>query len=173
VSDRVRTRNQFFGGQVGGEAEYRLGPGFVNLGTKVGFGPVHQVTEVTGQTTGPGGSGGPGGFLAVGAIPAGNIGRTVTNRFSVLSDTYGSVGVYVTRRVRLGVGYEFLYLTSVARPGRQVLSTIDPRLIPTATAFGGRIPAPDASGLSVPPQTPFDRDDFFAHGVRLLFEVLY
>jgi hypothetical protein len=173
VTDRVRTRNQFYGGQLGGEAEYRLGPGFVNLGTKVGFGPVQQFTEVTGRTAVPGGAALPGGFLAVGAIPNGNIGRTETNRFSLLADAYASVGVYVTRRVRVGVGYELLYLTSVARPGRQIVTTIDPRLVPTSDTFGQPIPPTDPNVPGLPPQTPFDRDDFYAHGLRVLLEIQY
>ncbi|MBX9627034.1 MAG: BBP7 family outer membrane beta-barrel protein, partial [Gemmataceae bacterium] len=196
ITDRVRTRNQFWGGQVGLEAEYRFGPAFLGLGTKLGFGPVHQVTEVTGQTVTAGGAGGPGGVLAVGDLPpgavvgypeavpvgarpasvggpvVGNIGRTTTNRFAILSDVHGLAGVQVSDRLRVGVGYEFLYLSTVARPGRQFDPVIDPRLIPVSGQYGGRIAAP-ADGRGVPPRTPFDRDDFFAHGVRFQVEFRY
>jgi hypothetical protein len=78
------------------------------------------------------------------------------------------VGLQLSDRIRVGVGYEFLYLNSVARPGRQIVTTIDPRLIPIAASFGGRIPT---SPLGAPPPTPFDRDDFFTHGVRFLLEL--
>jgi hypothetical protein len=167
ITDRFRTRNQFYGGQTGLETERRIGPVLFDGGLKVGFGPVHQVTEVTGETLGPNGTGGSGGVLAVGAIPQGNVGRTTTNRFAVLSDVYGMLGVQLEKRLRVRVGYQFLYLNSVARPGHQVVTVIDPRLIPVSASFGGRIPA---GTLQTPPQTPFDRDDFFAHGVRFLLE---
>jgi len=174
VTDRVRTRNQFYGGQVGGDFEYRTGPVFVNLGTKVGLGPVHQVVEVTGETRGPGGASGPGGFLAAGTPPNGNIGRSTTNYFGVLSDTNAMVGVYVSSRVRLGFGYEFLYLNTVARPGRQLGQTIDPRSVPVTASFGGRAPSSTlVGGPGTPPLNPIDRDDFFAHGLKFLFEFQY
>lgn len=174
VTDRARTRNQFFGAQVGGDVEYRMGAGFLNVGTKVGMGPVNQVTEVIGHTVGPDGIGGPGGFLATGAQPNGNIGRTVTNRFSVLSDVNLMMGVYVNQRVKLGVGYDFLYLNNVARPGPQFSSVIDPRLVPTTSSFGGRIPgSTQFDGPGVPPAPTLDRDDFYAHGLRFLVEFNY
>ncbi|HJZ59502.1 MAG TPA: BBP7 family outer membrane beta-barrel protein, partial [Gemmataceae bacterium] len=167
VSDLFQTRNQFYGGQAGLETEYRMGAVFLDAGVKVGLGPVHQVTEVSGQTLGPDGTGGSGGVLAVGASPIGNIGRTTTNRFAILSDVHGMLGVQIFDRVRVGVGYQFLYLSNVARPGSQIVTTIDPRLIPITTSFGGRIPT---SPRGVPPLTPFDRDDFFMHGVQFLLE---
>src|SRR5262249_39036231 len=84
VSELFQTRTQFSGGQAGLETEYRMGAVFLDAGVKVGLGPVHQVTEVSGQTLGPDGTGGSGGVLAVGASPIGNIGRTTTNRFAIL-----------------------------------------------------------------------------------------
>ena len=49
ITDRFRTRNQFYGGEVGARAEWRLGPAFLGVTPTVGFGPTHQVVEVDGQ----------------------------------------------------------------------------------------------------------------------------
>jgi hypothetical protein len=171
ITDTFSTRNQFYGVQFGGQGEYRFGPLFIDLGLDLGFGPVHEITAVSGQTVVPGGSGGTGGLLSVGAIPNGNIGRTVTDRFSLLTDVHGMLGLQVTQRIRLGVGYQFMYLNNVARPGSQIETTIDPRLVPSTLAYGLRAPSNTAlGGTGTPPPTPFARDDFFIHGLNFMFE---
>ncbi len=174
ITDRFHTRNQFYGTQFGGDFEYRFGPMFLDLGVKAALGPVHQVTEVSGTTVAMDGTGGPGGFLAVGSVPNGNQGRTSTNYFAVLSDVNGTIGVQVSNHLRLGLGYQFLYLNTVARPANQIVSSIDPRLVPTSTSFNGRTPSStQVGGPGTPPRTPFDRDDFFVHGLRFVFELQY
>jgi hypothetical protein len=174
ITDRIRTRNQFFGGQIGGDVEYRLGPVFFDLNTKAAMGPVHQVTQVEGSTQSPGLPGGPGGFLAVGNFPNGNQGNTTTDRFSVLADVNALIGVQVSSHFRLSFGYQFLYLSNVARPSAQFVSGIDPRLVPVATTYGGRAPSNTATGgPGTPPNTPYDRDDFFLNGLRFMAELQY
>jgi|GEM_PF-3555250 len=174
ITDRTRTRNQFFGGQFGGDVEYRYGMFFADLGVKAALGPVHQITEVEGRTEVPGGASGPGGFLAVGSVPNGNQGRLSTNNFAVLADVNGLVGIQVSQSLRIGVGYQFLYLNNVARPSSQWVSSIDPRLIPTSSSFGGRTSSSTLNGgPGTPPNSPFDRDDFFLHGLRFLVELQF
>lgn len=180
ITDRFRTRNQFYGGQAGLEGEYRFGPVFLDVGAKLGLGPVHQVTQVNGTTVGPNGTGGPGGLLAVslpgtpGSFPNGNLGNSSTSRFALLSDIHTMFGVQLSDRFRIGIGYQFLYLNSVARPGRQIVTTIDPRLVPTSASYGARVPSSTPlGGPGTPPGTPFDRDDFFAHGVLFLVDFRY
>jgi hypothetical protein len=174
ITDRVRTRNQFYGGQMGGDVEYRFGPMFLDLGVKAALGSNHQVTEIQGTTQIPGGAGGPGGFLAVGAIPNGNQGRISTNNFAVLADVNSLVGVQVSTNFRIGVGYQFLYLNNVVRPSNQFVSTIDPRLIPASASFGARAPSDTSQGgRGTPPYSPIDRDDFFLHGFRILVELQF
>jgi len=173
ITDRIRTRNQFWGGQMGLDCEYRYNMLFVDGGARVGLGPVHQVTEVSGQTVAAGATGGPGGILAVGQIPNGNIGRTTTDRFSVLADAHGMIGVQLGKRARLGIGYQFLYLNNVARPGDQVVTSIDPRLVPISAAYGTRIPTNAPGGPGTPPVTPLNRGDVVAHGVRFSIVFMY
>jgi len=178
ITDRFRTRNQMYAPQMGGDTEYRFGPMFLDLGLKAALGPVHQVTDVFGQTEVPGGASGPGGILAVappgGPIRNGNIGRNSTDNFAVLTDVNGLLGLQVSSHFRIGVGYQFLYLNNVARPSNQIVTTVDPRIVPVSLSYGGRTPSNTAlGGVGTPPFTPFDRDDFFVHGLRFLVEVQY
>ena len=53
-------------------------------------------------------------------VRQGNLGRYTTNRFIVVPEVGIEAGLYVTSHIRLAVGYNFLYMTDVARPGRQV-----------------------------------------------------
>jgi hypothetical protein len=186
ITDRIRTRNQFYGGQLGVQSEYRYQMLILGLGTTLGVGPVHQVIEVNGQTslTASRNETVPGGFLAVGPVPNGtaaptvaygNIGRYVTNRMAVLADVKASLGLQLSERWRAFVGYDFLYLTDVVRPGNQFSLSVDPRLVPASTSYGGRTTGtPTVAGLTiVPPPSPGDHSDFFIHGVRWTVEFVY
>jgi hypothetical protein len=184
LEDRFRTRNQFVGSQFGARAEYRFGAVSVNVRSSVALGPNHEVVEISGQTSAPGAGALPGGLLAVGggveAIPGqvpvpglnlavrprGNIGRDTTNRFAVVPQVGAQVGMQVSGHVRLYVGYEFLYINDVVRPGSQIDPVVNPRLVPTSNLFG------TTSGSPAPFMTA-RHDDFYAHGVEIGMEVRY
>jgi hypothetical protein len=159
ITDRFRTRNQFYGGEVGARAEWRLGPAFLGVNSTVGFGPTHQVVETDGQSQVPGVVV-PGGFLVV---PGGNAGRNVTNRFAMMTQVGAELGVYLTGRARLSLGYDLLYLGSVARPGDQIDQVVNTRLVPTTRRFGS------LSGVASPLPTG-GRTDFSAQGLRVGLE---
>jgi len=168
--DQFRTRNQFYGGQLGGQFEARRGIFFASFNPRVGFGPNHESVMTDGTTT-AGGQSSPGGLLAVGTTgtPAGrtgNDGRDVTNYFTVMTELGSQLGLQVTKGMRLAVGYNFLYLNNVARPGSQVDTTVNPRLVPVSAAYG------TLSGPHAPNQT-FSREDFWAHGVSFMLQVQY
>jgi hypothetical protein len=162
VTDRFRTRNQFYGGEIGIAGEYRVGAFCLGLTPKVGFGTVHQTVDVAGESRIPG-LAIPGGFFA---LPGGNFGRTNQNRFTVLAEVQAAVGVYITSHSKLSVGYDFLYLNDVARPAGQIDPVVNPRLVPTARAFGS------LSGVASPVPVA-GRTDFLAHGLRVMWEYRY
>jgi hypothetical protein len=166
ITDRVSTRNQFYGGEVGGRFEYRHGPAFLAFVPQVGFGPVHQVTEIAGVTRIGGGAPIPGGLLAAGPVPNGNIGRFVTNRFAVVGGAAAEVGLQVSKGVRVVGGYNFLFLNTVARPAAQLDTTINTRAVPASAAF-------NSNSGPLAPQVTFDREGFYAHGASLSVEVSY
>ena len=162
ITDRFRTRNQFYGGELGGRAELRQGFGFLAVTPSIAFGPVHQTAQASGSSSVPGVEL-PGGLYAV---TGGNAGRDVTNRFAVMTEIRTEVGIYLTGSSRLSVGYDFLYLGSVARPGEQIDYVVNTRLVPTTRRFGS------LSGVASPLPTA-GRTDFYAHALRVAFELRY
>ncbi len=174
ITDRFRTRNQFLGMQFGLDGEWYFGPLFVGIAPKVAFGTNRQTTDVDGSTTFTGQQGTvtvPGGLYAVGTPggPPGTegiFGKDVVSRFAVLADVTGKVGIQLTANARITAGYNFLYLNNVSRPGLEIQSVINPRVIPVSQAFGS------TSG-PVAPQRAYDRTDYVAHGLNLGLEVRY
>lgn len=162
VTDRFRTRNQFYGGELGGKAELRHGPAFVAVTPSIAFGPVHQTVQAAGSSAVPGVEL-PGGLYAV---TGGNAGRDVTGRFAVMTEVRTEVGLYLTGSTRLSVGYDFLYLGSAARPGEQIDFVVNTRLVPAARRFGS------LSGTASPLPTAA-RTDFQAHALRAALEYRY
>lgn len=155
VADLVNATNTFNGVQVGVAGEYRFNDRWSVSGSgKASFGWVNQVVDIAGLTTttvpgGPTISNG-GGFLAL----ATNTGRHAESTATVIPEVNLNIGYQVTRHVRLRVGYSFLYVPSVVRPGTAIDTTINPGLLPPAV--GPAIPArPAYSG---------DHTDYFLHG---------
>jgi hypothetical protein len=183
LADSFTTRNQFYGGLIGTRGEWRFGPVFVDVLNTVSFGPNHEVLQVFGRTTAltPGGATLPGGLLAVGGgtetvigangqptafVQRGNIGRFTNSRFSVAPEFGIQAGAYVTSHIKLGVGYNFLYMTDVIRPGTQINQQINTRFVPSSPAFGSTSgqPVPTINGA---------REDFYAQGVTFSAEIKY
>ena len=172
VTDRFRTRNQFYGADLGSLIELRQGIVFLDLTPRVAFGPTHQITEIDGRTTVAGGNTVRGGLLATGgpgstdSFPDGNIGRFTTSRFTLVTELGAQLGVQLTKSARVAVGYNFLYLNNVARPASQYSGAVNPRTIPLSQSFG------TLSG-SRAPQLTLDREDFYSHGVSATFQLMY
>jgi hypothetical protein len=155
VSDHVATRNTFYGGQIGGDGEYRFGRWNLGLRSTIAFGTVHQVADIQGFTTITAPGSPPqtlsGGLLA---LPS-NIGHHSQNRFAVIPQVTATVGYQFTDHLRGFVGYNFLYWSTVLRPGNQLDTTVNPNLIPPPT------------GVTSParPAFHFNGSDFWAQGI--------
>jgi hypothetical protein len=158
--DDFHTRDQFYGGQIGGRAEYRYGKFFVDALGKVAFGDVHQVVEINGNTTltPPAGtvSTASGGLLA---LPS-NIGRFTHDTFAVVPEAGLTAGLQVTCHVRAFVGYSFLYCSDVARPGDQINRTVNPAQLPTSRFF---TPGPANPAQPAP---LFNTTEYWAQGIN-------
>ncbi len=170
IADRFTTRNQAYLGQVGTRVEWTNGLWFLSLNGKVGLGPNHERVRSLGSTTDvrPGGatSTAQGGLLAVPSNPllsGGNFGTHTTNWFVIVPEIGGEVGVNLGKHVRLSTGYSFLYINSVARPGSQVNTVINPALVPSSPGFG----SPSGGNQ---PRVLTKQDDFYVHGVRFMVE---
>jgi hypothetical protein len=163
VSDGFRTQNRFYGGQIGGRVGWSSGSWTADVLGKVALGPNHMSVAVSGSSSlNPAGGGSgrtvPGGILA---LPGANIGRSVTDWFSVAPEVGVQVGFRITENLRAQVGYSFLYLNNVVRPGDQVNTNINPVLAPTRGGTG-----PSAASGPAEPAPLFRKDDFWAHGIN-------
>jgi hypothetical protein len=166
VNDQFDTRNQFFGGQIGGRVDYTSGKLFGSLAVKVGLGDTHETVSNTGTTTlfvpGQPDVTVNGGRL----VAASNSGRFLQDTFSVVPEVEVKVGYQVTDKVKAFVGYNFLYWTDVVRPGNQIDQTIDARQVPTSIVF-----TPGFVGTA--PTVPFRKSDYWAQGINFALEFAF
>jgi hypothetical protein len=160
-TDLFETKNRFYGGQIGGRLEYRLGTFYVLGKLKVALGDNSQEVNVDGRSslfvsdnlaavT-------PGGLLAL----ATNIGSTTRDEFSAVPEASVNVGWHITPHIRIYAGYTFLYWTNVLRPGEQIDLRVNPGILPTAPV--GQFGVPGGPQL---PTVLLKSNDFFAHGMN-------
>ena len=163
VTDRFNTRNTFNGGQVGLDGEYRFLPRWTVSGfAKVALGNVNQQVRINGSTYfGDTNQTLPGGLLA----STTNIGSYSQNRFAVMPEAGLRLNYDLTDHLRLYVGYNFTYLSSVVRPGQQIDTVVNSGFAPRAD--------PMAVGVGQGPARPsvlFKTSDFWAQGVNFGIE---
>ncbi len=164
VDDIFRTENHFYGGTVGLSRERRRGRWFTSLTGKISLGQVEQEATIQGAQTVVFSNGSTGqytgGLLAV----PGNIGTFSQRKFAVVPELAFNVGVQLTPRCRAFVGYNFLYINSVLRPGQQIDPAIDVTRIPN-------FPVANVTALPIAkPTVPLKDSDFFAQGVSFGFQ---
>lgn len=160
VQDKFETVNNFYGVNLGLAGELRRGRWFVNGKATVGLGTMNQMAIVTGSQRIVTDTGGlltaNSGLLA---IQGANAGTYTQHKFSVVPEVGLTLGYYLTPRLRVGVGYGFLYMNRVLRPGNLIDTAVDVTRIPnfptTATPLAG--PAR--------PQLIVRESDFFAQGI--------
>jgi hypothetical protein len=164
--DQFQTRNRVYGGQIGSRFEFYKDSWFIAAITKVALGPNQQSLDITGNTTVPLTGGLPpptGGFLA---LKGANIGTHSTNWFVIVPQVNIQLGYQLSDHVLFHVGYDFLYINNVARPGNAVNSNINPTLLPTSSTFGAIPGQPQ-------PLVPLNKEDFWAHGVEFGVELRF
>jgi hypothetical protein len=145
TTDRFDTRNRFWGGQLGVNAEYRYGRWSVDLTTRVAVGNTNQIVKIGGSTL-TNGVVSPGGFFA-----STNMGRFSRDRLSVVPEFGLKLGYQISEGIRANLGYNFLYWSDVARPGEHIDRAVG----------GGR------------PAFSFRSSDFWVHGLTAGLEFRY
>ena len=137
ASDLFRATTNFYGHQIGAKVSANWGRfGFDFVG-KVALGVSQELYTISGATTlVPTGGGStttlPGGILA----QTTNIGSYFVNRFAVAPEANLNLHYDMTSWAKIGFGYTFLYLSSVARPGLVVDRTVDPSRVPSDQSYG-------------------------------------
>jgi hypothetical protein len=157
TEDRFRTRNHFYGGQLGAKACFFWGPVSLDVIGKCALGETREIVNVQGSSTtnivAPG-------FPAPGTYPGGifsqrtNIGNQERDLFTVVPSAQMKLSVYVTRCVRATAGYDILYWNQVVRPGNQI-----DRGVNNSQFLGGPLVGPAR------PTPVFRTSDYFIHGV--------
>jgi hypothetical protein len=161
ISDSFHTLNQFYGGQIGiqgGLVWWRFtlsGTGKIALGTDreevTNNGYSTAIRPVLGTVTIPGGL----------LNQTSNFGSFTRNMFAVVPEGNVNFSVEITSQIKLMVGYTFLYISNVARPGDQIDRTVDRTLLPTSQAYHPALPN---SGR---PTFGWSGTDFWAQGINL------
>ncbi len=168
TTDVFSTRNQFYGGQVGLRGEYALGKLLLATTAKVALGSNHESVQVEGASTllMPG--------VAPTTVPVGqfagpsNIGRRTRDEFAVVPEVEVKAGYQVTSWLRATVGYDFLYLSRVVRPGNQVDLFVNDSRNPVNGVFGA--PPLDTSNF---PRPFFNHSEFWAQGLTFGLELRF
>ncbi|MCE9564007.1 MAG: BBP7 family outer membrane beta-barrel protein [Planctomycetes bacterium] len=159
VMDTFRTTNQFNGGQIGLAGTWQRGRWSLDGRTAVAFGTMNRTLEIAGAQNLILANGTP--AMAIGgllALPGANTGVYHDSVFSVVPEAGLNLGYQVTSRMKVFVGYNFLYMGNVLRPGNAIDGNVDvariPNFLPAGTATpiaGTPIPAPQikSSGFFV------------------------
>jgi hypothetical protein len=163
VIDDFSTRNRFYGGQFGAEAEFRQGRWFLNVRGKLALGALDRAVAINGTTTftTPDGSTVvPGGLFA----QPSNIGRHSDTRFGVVPELGFRAGCHINDFLRVYAGYSVIYLArNVVQPGDQIDRTVNVEQVP---ALGGAAVAGDQ-------RVPFTlkNTDWWAQGLQFGIEL--
>ncbi len=161
VSDRFRTENNFYGVNVGLAGELRRGRWYAEGRASVAFGTVFQTATAEGSQLATFADGTAatyaGGLLA---LPS-NSGSYSQRKFGVVPEAGLKLGCHLTDRWRVNVGYNFLYLNSVLRPGDQIDPVLDITKVPNLLRDGMTV-----SPLASPRPLPTLRDSgVFVQGI--------
>jgi hypothetical protein len=162
--DNFDTRNEFYGGNFGLRARYADGPLSVEFSPRLAAGLNHEEQNVSGGFEASGfGIGGNSGSEGIFAQPA-NEGRTSSDRFALVPELQFKIGYALTPWLRATLGYDFLYMSNVIRPGDQIT-----REIPKGQTFQQA----DAVDSTTSPVRLFKTTDFYAHGLSFGLEFTF
>ena len=161
--DQFNASNHFYGGQFGLRASYDRARFFMNATGKLALGSTFETVSANGATfTNVGGyASAPGAYLSQ---PT-NIGSWTSSQFAVVPELDLNVGVRLAPWASFIVGYSFLYLSSVARPGEQIDRVINPS---QSSAISTNFPA-SLTGPSRP-EMVIHHTDFWAQGLNFALE---
>lgn len=163
VSDLFDAQNEFHGGLFGLRGDYRCGQFGVELLGRFGFGNMRQSILISGSTTSTDASG------AISTRASGLLAQATTNgglheqdKFSFMNEAGVKLAFYPVERLKLSVGYSLMYWSSVVRPGLEIDTSIDGRLL---TAL------PPANATR--PAFAFDPTDYLVHGLNFGAELRF
>jgi hypothetical protein len=128
VTDLFRTRNTFYGGQLGLQASFHRGPWCMDLRGMVAVGAIHRVVLIDGSTA----------FLTAGGttvVPGGlfaqptNIGNHSHEGCTAVPELLYNLSYQLNSYLRIYGGYSILFMTA-ARPGDQIDRQVNSTQVP-------------------------------------------
>ena len=183
--DSFRTSNNFYGPQVGLKAHYDVQGWHFRGFAKLAVGCMHQKVHIAGKSQTSDGNlfymtKNTGNDVLPGAVFAEptNSGSHHRNKFALALETGVNLSYQFSSCFEVGVGYNFLWLNQLFRPGKQ----IDRKINPTQTALaeasrdsvgiGPDKPVPFGSSTAAPlptgakaPKSKHRSTDFWAQGL--------
>jgi hypothetical protein len=152
--DTFATRNDFFGGQIGGSAEIDWGRFYARATGKMGLGASVERLAITGATkvvpaagdiTAPNNNQNGTGGTIIPFVPVSTFGGLLTNPANIgihtrsvittLNQLDVELGWNVTSYLRVFAGYSFIYWGNVLRPGNQIDILINQKWQPSGVSF--------------------------------------
>lgn len=171
--DSFNTNNNFYGPQIGLKADYCMKDWVFNGFAKIAFGCMHQNASLKGESQTSSGNlfyltKDTGDELLTGGlfVEPTNRGSHRQNRFSVVVETGVNVTYLLFDCFEIGVGYNFLWLNHLFRPGEQIDRRINPTLTALAQASrdsvgtGSDTPIPFGESMPAGPATEPERPEF-------------
>lgn len=158
TSDLFAARNHYYGGQVGGRFDYRWHGLVLGLTEKLALGGRTTDILITGSTVQTTATGAVTQTASGLLTQPSNIGKHSDDAFAVVNEINVQAGWQCHDCLQVFVGYTFLYVSSVVRPGDVVDLVVN-----QAQATGG------------PPRPAFAprATDFWAHGLNAGLELRY
>jgi hypothetical protein len=148
----------------------------IAMSGKFAFGNMHQVVDINGDTSivdptllsvltariDPRVGYAYGGLFA----NAANIGRYNHDEFAFIPEANINLGINITRGLTSFVGYNFLYINNVVRPGRQLNPIVNSATVPASPNYG-------AAGRPAVANNLFEQDEFYLQGLNFGFMLRY
>jgi len=162
TTDRIRTFNDFYGGQVGFRGDIGFGKWFAQATGKVAVGYMRSYVDLEGDSTLVTSTGlvstQPGGLFNA---PS-DLCRHHKDRLGCLGEGGLNVGCQLGGHCRIHVGYTFLFVNSVVRPTSSLSPVVNPALVPVSPAFTGSFPANNFIPRDITKET-----EFYLHGLNV------
>jgi len=170
LQDRFHTRNEIYTAQAGLRGEWSNDWFFATFLAKIGLGGAMQMSYINGSFTdtistlyfnyGNGQSGG------IFAQPT-NSGKHTQGRFAAIPSTTVRFGLNLHRNLRLSVGYDFLFLSNVLRPGDQIDRVINETQAGSASGGVPTLTGPER------PKVLMDQTNYWAQGINAGMEARF
>jgi hypothetical protein len=130
ILDSFETSNSFNGVDLGVVWQGSWGPWSLDLLGKLALGNVSQEVVIQGQTVISNSENDDGTYTGGLLAQRTNIGTYRREQFGIVPELGVTLGLRIAPRMRATLGYSFLYLSRVARPGEQIDLDVNPDLLP-------------------------------------------